>query len=115
MRAAIVMLSILVAIASPSRAQVVDLVCAGTMQSRPDNITATVAPGAAHIDLKENTIETPVGSFAISNVDGNTVTFSGMLQRLHAFGTLDRVTGAMSVFYRNDAEEQRMRQSLEHT
>lgn len=100
---------------SPCHGQVVDLVCSGTMQSRPANVTGTVAPGATHIDLGVNTILTPVGTFEIIRLDDSQLSFGGLMQGLHASGTLDRVSGEMTVFFRNDEEKRRMQAGLEHT
>jgi hypothetical protein len=71
---------------------------------RGKSIEGVVQPQATTINLEEKYITTPVGEFDIKTVSEGSISFGDvgkMWKDVNAFGTLDRVTGLMTVFWRN--------------
>lgn len=65
----------------------------------------TVGPGAAVVDLDHKTIATPVGNFRIKTIADESISFDDPTSRQFVvFGTLDRISGAMNVFWRHPGE-----------
>lgn len=99
-------------------AAAVDLTCSGVMHTyNPKHIEATVAPGATVVDLDNHDITTPVGEFEITRVSEDSIAFGGRSPSypgLTIFGTLDRVSGHMTVFWRkpNDTTHAEMYSEL---
>ena len=85
---------------APARA--IDLTCSGVMHSYVSgHIEGEVAPAAAVVDLEGKRITTPVGDFHITKVAEDSISFDDPTnsQRLLVFGTLDRMSGLMRVFW----------------
>jgi hypothetical protein len=110
MRKACVSLLLFMASAVPARA--IDLTCSGVMHSYgAKHLQGTVEPQATVVNLDEKYITTPVGEFDITSVSENSVSFGGTSSSypgLTIFGTLDRVTGHMTVFWRKPRTIQRI-------
>ena len=91
----------------------INLMCGGTMnQYQPKRIEGTVAPGATVVDLDQNRIETPVGRFRISTVTDTSISFDDPGKQLVVFGTLDRLSGAMTVSWRTAEEDAKMKANM---
>jgi hypothetical protein len=71
-----------------------------------------VDPGAAVVDLEKKRIATPVGNFRITRILDESITFDDPTSNLLVFGTLDRVSGAMNVFWRTAAQEAKVQSGL---
>ncbi|KJC40069.1 hypothetical protein UP09_23770 [Bradyrhizobium sp. LTSP885] len=102
--AALVMLAI-----SATSANATDLTCAGTMNTyQPKRVEATIEPGATVVDLAARHIVTPIGDFDITSVSQGSISFGGdntpSYRGLTVFGTLDRVSGHMTVFWRKPGD-----------
>lgn len=98
----------LAVITTPANA--VDLSCTGVMRTyEMKQKEGTVDPGAAVIDLEHKTIATPVGSFRITTISDDSISFDDPKSRdLVVFGTLDRISGLMRVFWRHPNDDSRM-------
>jgi hypothetical protein len=94
-------------------AEAIDLSCRGIMHTYAmEKQQGTVDPGAAVVDLEKKRIATPVGNFRITNISEESVTFDDPSSKFLGFGTLDRVTGAMNVFWRTAAQEAKVKAGL---
>src|SRR5256885_790349 len=72
-------------------AQPITLVCQGRLSwYEPKVIEGTAGPSATVVDLNARRITTPVGTFEMSNVRDDAITFVGTQDELIVFGTLDR-------------------------
>lgn len=97
-------------------AEAIDLSCKGVMHTfAMETKQGTVDPGAAVVDLDRKTIATPVGNFRITRILDESITFDDPTSKLLVFGTLDRVSGAMNVFWRTAAQEAKVRAGLSST
>jgi hypothetical protein len=103
------MFSLLVGCPYATYAQgVVTLSCGGSMTSyQPQAISGTVAPGAAVVDLEKRTLLTPVGHFRITSASESSVSFDNPRDQGIVFGTLDRITGRLSVMWMTGSENQK--------
>jgi hypothetical protein len=105
----LVLLTLAISIAP---ANAVDLTCGGSMHTyNPKHIEGTVAPQATVVNLEEKYIATPVGEFDITKVSEDSISFGGTSPSypgLTIFGTLDRVTGHMTVFWRKPGDTSHM-------
>jgi hypothetical protein len=83
-------------------AEAIDLSCTGVMHTyKPKHVEATVDAGAAVVDLEQKRIATPVGSFRITNISDDSISFDDPRSKnLAVLGTLDRISGLMRVFWR---------------
>ncbi|WP_027576593.1 hypothetical protein [Bradyrhizobium sp. WSM1743] len=99
MRPTVVALLAIVIGTAPAAA--IDLTCSGVLHTyKPRHTEATVAPQAAVVDLDRRVISTPVGRFDINKIADDTISFGGespSYSGLTIFGTLDRLTGLMTV------------------
>jgi hypothetical protein len=84
---------------APARA--IDLSCSGEMHYyKPKHIEMTVPPGAAILDLENSRITSSVGNFRITKVADDSISFDDPKgKELVVDGTLDRVSGLMTVFW----------------
>jgi hypothetical protein len=84
-------------------AEAIDLSCQGVMHTyEMKQIEGTVEPGAAVVDLEHKRIATPVGSFRITTISDDSISFDDPNSKeLVVFGTLDRISGLMRVFWRH--------------
>jgi hypothetical protein len=82
-------------------AQAVNLTCVGELHIyEPERIDATVDPTASAVDLASKEITTPLGTFRLSRIEENRLTFDGAATRefnLVTHGSLDRLTGKMVI------------------
>ena len=80
-----------------------DLSCEGVMHTyEMKQKEGTVDPGAAVVDLEHKRIATPVGSFRITTISDDSISFDDPnSKQLVVFGTLDRISGLMRVFWRH--------------
>jgi hypothetical protein len=78
--------------------QTINLVCRGQVIKYNPTIEA-LTEGAATIDLDQNSLTTSLGEFHIINVGDTSINFNGTENSLVVFGTLDRITGKMTVFW----------------
>jgi hypothetical protein len=104
MKAAISLVPLVLA---TSFAPTVDLTCSGVMHNYGSNHdAAAVPPGAAIVDLENRTISAPVGNFRITTVSDDSISFDDPAKKqLVLFGTLDRCSGLMRVFWRNPGDD----------
>jgi len=88
-------------------AEAIDLSCQGVMNTyEMERKQGTVGPGAAVVDLEHKRIATPVGSFRITTISEDSISFDDPTSKeLVDFGTLDRISGAMNVFWRHPGED----------
>jgi hypothetical protein len=94
-------------------ANAIDLSCRGVMHTYAmEKKQGTVDPGAAVVDLEKKRIATPVGSFRITRILEESITFDDPTSNLKVFGTLDRVSGAMNVFWRTPEQEAQLQAHL---
>jgi hypothetical protein len=110
MKAAISLATLVFAI-SIARAEAINLTCGGVMHTyNAKHIEGTVSPQATVIDLEQRRMTTPVGDFSITDVSEGSISFGdgGQRKDLAVFGTLDRVTGLMRVFWRRPGDNARM-------
>ena len=101
-------------------AEAIDLTCSGVMHTYGvRHIEGTVGPGATIVDLEQQRITTPVGKFRITSISDASIsfdqsygehwnTYSGFQEELAVFGTLGRVSGHMTVFWRNPKDNAKM-------
>jgi hypothetical protein len=91
-------------------AEAVDLSCTGVMHTyEMKQKEGTVDPGAAVVDLEHKTIATPVGSFRITTISDDSISFDDpRSKQLVVFGTLDRISGLMRVFWRHPEDNSKM-------
>jgi hypothetical protein len=84
-------------------AQAVNLTCDGQLHVyEPERISATVSPTASAVDLANNEITTPLGTYRLSRIEENKLTFDGPATRelnLVTHGSLDRLTGKMVIIW----------------
>lgn len=88
-------------IATVVPAAAIDLSCKGTMHTyEMEKKQGIVEPGAAVVDLEHKTISTPVGGFRITKIAEDSISFDDPASKgMVVFGTLDRISGAMNVFW----------------
>jgi hypothetical protein len=75
-------------------AEAIDLSCKGVMHTynNPAHREGTVEPGAAVVDLEQKRIATPVGSFRITTISDDSISFDDpRSKQLVVFGTLGSV------------------------
>jgi hypothetical protein len=84
-------------------AEAIDLSCQGVMHTyEMKQKEGTVDAGAAVVDLEQKHIATPVGSFRITTISDDSISFDDpKLREFVVFGTLDRISGLMRVFWRH--------------
>jgi hypothetical protein len=84
-------------------AQAVNLTCGGELHIyEPERMDATVNPTASAVDLASNEITTPLGTYRLSRIEENKLTFDGPATRefnLVTHGSLDRLTGKMVIIW----------------
>jgi len=68
-----------------------------------------LASGGTTVDLENRELATPVGNFRIISFDDRTVSFDDPRSDLGVFGTLDRITGQMTVIWRRAGASQMSR------
>jgi hypothetical protein len=109
MKAAMGLASLLLAI-SITGAEAIDLRCSGVMHTyKGKHIEATVLPQATTVDLEQRRIATPVGEFHITEVSEGSISFDDpKSKQLAVFGTLDRVSGLMRIFWRDPGDNTHM-------
>jgi hypothetical protein len=94
----------------PASAQTINLVCGGKFhQYDPEGRTATVPPAATTVDLAKKLILTPVGQYRISKVEETKIYVAEERQDFSVWGTLDRLTGKMDIFWERLAERAKRR------
>jgi hypothetical protein len=105
----VLMISLLVGCPCATYAQgVVTLSCGGNMTTyQPQAIAGTVAPGATVVDLENRTLLTPVGRFRIISASESSVSFDNPSDQGVVFGTLDRITGRLSVMWMTSSENEK--------
>jgi hypothetical protein len=83
-------------------AEAIDLSCTGVIHTYDlEKKQGTVEPGASVVDLEQKRIATPVGSFRIKTIAEDSITFDDPTSKeFVVFGTLDRISGLMRVFWR---------------
>jgi hypothetical protein len=94
-------------------AQAVSLACGGTYHVYPpeEPMEGTVAPTASSVDIADKRINTPLGEYRISSIDGEQIFFDKPATATFNFvthGSLDRVTGKMMIRWlrpEDDAKE----------
>jgi hypothetical protein len=91
-------------------AEAIDLTCSGVMHTYgPPHIEGTVQPGATIVDSEKRTITSPVGDFHITNVSDGSISFDKPAEKqLVVFGTLDRMSGLMRVFWQNPGDKTKL-------
>jgi hypothetical protein len=95
--------------------QTINLICRGSFTLyEPKTVTRTLDPGvgATSIDLEGRKISTPVGQFIVNKITDSEILFDDPKGRLKVSGHLDRLTGAMTIFWRHPTEDEKMRASL---
>jgi hypothetical protein len=87
-------------------AQAIDLSCTGVMHTyEMKQKEGAVDPGAAVVDLEHKRIATPVGSFRITTIADDSISFDDPdSKQFVVFGTLDRISGLMRVFWRHPGD-----------
>ena len=96
----------------PAHAQLVHLVCGGSViVVEPRPFEDTVPPTTTTIDLTRRTIATPVGTYAISNVRDDSISFEGTQSHNRVAGQLDRHFGKMAIAWRKPEEQKNWRQA----
>jgi hypothetical protein len=91
-------------------AEAIDLTCKGVMHTYELKQTeGTVEPRAAVVDLEHKRIATPVGSFRITTISDDSISFDDPnSKQLVVFGTLDRISGLMRVFWRHPEDNSKV-------
>jgi hypothetical protein len=90
-------------------AEVVSMVCGGSMRRYlPDRMDMEIAPAAASLDIANRQIATPLGAFPITQVDDTSITFGTRSLK----GILDRLTGMMNIFTRPEGDKTDMQTSM---
>ena len=98
------------ALNNPASAQVIDLVCGGTYSAwYPEKITANVAPAATRVDLEQRLLSTPAGKFRISKIGETTISIYEERPELILSGSLDRLTGRLTILGQHPAEAAKLR------
>jgi hypothetical protein len=95
--------------------QTINLICHGSFTLyEPKTVTRTLDPGvgATFIDLEGKKISTPVGEFSVNKITDAEILFDDPKGRLTVSGHLDRLTGAMTIFWRHPTEDEKMRAGL---
>jgi hypothetical protein len=107
---AVIGLASLALATSIAQANAIDLTCSGEMHTYGSkHIEGTVPLGATIVDLDKKLITTPVGSFHITNVSDDSISFDDPAKKqLVVFGTLDRMSGLMRVFWQNPEDKTKM-------
>src|SRR5260370_17479923 len=84
-------------------AQAIDLSCKGVMHTyEMKQKEGTVDPGAAVVDLEHKRIATPVGSFRITTIADDSISFDDPdSNQLVVFVTLNPISGCISQFLRH--------------
>jgi hypothetical protein len=68
-----------------------------------------VPPAATTVDLAQKLILTPVGQYRISKVEETKIYVAEERQDFSVWGTLDRLTGKMDIFWERLAERAKRR------
>jgi hypothetical protein len=111
MRAGLATLLALVLCSNQASAEVVSLVCSGSMHTfAPSPMDIKFEPQASGLDIEHREIITPVGNFTITQVNDTVITFGNPAVR----GTLDRLTGAMLVLWRYEGDTTDMQSGVPH-
>ena len=95
--------------------QTINLTCGGSFTlSEPKTVTRPLDPGvgATSIDLEGGKISTAVGNFIVNKITDSEILFDDPNGRLKVSGHLDRLTGAMTIFWRHPVEDEKMRAGL---
>ncbi len=96
-----------------ANAQNVTLTCQGTLyEYGPSAIVATIPPGTTYIDFDKKRIATPTGVYLVTALNDTDLVFGEIQGALKVFGTLDRTTGKMRIFWRTPEEHTKMRAGL---
>jgi hypothetical protein len=77
----------------------------------PKHIEATVDPKDTVVDLDNRSIVSPVGEFNIITIAEDSISFGGespSYPGLTIYGTLDRVSGHMTIFWRKPGATTKM-------
>ena len=94
---------------------IIDLVCSGAVQFYEHG---TVTPTATRVDLEHNFISTPVGNFRIRKVEETKIWFEddpekqSAIQGHTAEGSLDRLSGQMTIWWQRPTERAELRAGL---
>jgi hypothetical protein len=107
MKAVLIAAAILAVTIAPAAA--IDLSCKGVMHTyEMEQKEGAVDPGAAVVDLEQKRIATPVGNFRITTISEDSISFDDpSSKQLVVFGTLDRISGLMRVFWRHPNDNSR--------
>jgi len=98
-----------------SFAEAVSLVCRGTYYDyEASTVKSTVGPAAGVLDIENNRLQTPIGTFHITNVEDTSINFDKPGSSLIVFGTLDRLSGAMTASWTTPAEDEKRKSMLPH-
>jgi hypothetical protein len=96
-------------------AEAVSLVCKGTFYNyEATTVKSSVGPASASLDIENNRLQTPVGTFHIRSVEETSISFDEPRSELVVFGTLDRLTGAMTASWTTPAEDAKRKSMLPH-
>jgi hypothetical protein len=97
----------------PVLAQAVNLTCGGELHIfEPDRMDATVNPTASAVDVASNEITTPLGTYRLSRIEENKLTFDAPATRdfnLVTHGSLDRLTGKMVILWLRPEQDAKYR------
>jgi hypothetical protein len=96
-------------------AEPASLVCKGTFYNyEATTVKSTVGPAAATLDIENSRLQTPVGTFHIIGVEETSISFDEPRGSLVVYGTLDRLTGAMTASWTTPAEDAKRKSLLPH-
>jgi hypothetical protein len=95
-------------------ADAVSLSCSGSLHNYVALLETALGPSAATLDIDKKAFLTPVGNFHITKVEENSINFDEPADALKVFGSLDRVTGEVNVFWRTAAEDEKMKLRIPH-
>jgi hypothetical protein len=91
------------------RAQVIDLECKGPVnQYEPKKILGIAGDGGTRVNPDQNRITAPFGEFRITQVEETKIYFDDPSSALEVSGTLDRIAGQMTIFWRRPKEVARV-------
>jgi hypothetical protein len=68
-----------------------------------------VSPAATRVDLDRKRVSTPLGEFPLSKIEENTIFIAGEQNGLIVFGSLDRLSGKMSISWQHPTEAAKLR------
>lgn len=101
---------------SVAPAQTIGLVCRGTFREyQPKQFESNVPPGATRVDLDRKRISTPMGDFVISKVEETKIWIDDENRGLVVFGSLDRLSGHMTIFWQHPSERAKSKAGLTAT